>query len=100
MIVFVRPKSSTERWLNKSPQLFILPNQNSMLALLTSVHKLKPLGFTQEEWIAEPELWLKQIHPQDQAKVAAEVVNQSTDNDPLLSLNIACLQEMAGQNGF
>ena len=34
--------------------------------------QIETLGFTQEEWIAEPELWLKQIHPQDQAKVAAE----------------------------
>jgi PAS domain S-box-containing protein len=31
------------------------------------------LGFSPEEWLADPELWIKQLHPEDRARVLAEV---------------------------
>ena len=31
--------------------------------------RIYTLGFTPEEWLADPELWLRQIHPEDQQKV-------------------------------
>jgi len=33
------------------------------------------LGFTPEEWIADPTLWKKQLHPEDADRVLAEVAN-------------------------
>jgi PAS domain S-box-containing protein len=31
------------------------------------------LGFTQQEWLADRELWIRQVHPDDRDRVAAEV---------------------------
>ncbi|MCX5649678.1 MAG: PAS domain S-box protein, partial [Planctomycetota bacterium] len=31
------------------------------------------LGFSQDEWLADPELWRKQLHPEDRERVLAEV---------------------------
>lgn len=33
------------------------------------------LGFTQKEWIADPELWSKRLHPADRERVRAESVD-------------------------
>jgi len=39
------------------------------------------LGFTQEEWLADPELWSKRLHPDDVERVLAEFENIRFDND-------------------
>ena len=39
------------------------------------------LGFTQEEWMADPELWSKQLHPDDVERVLAEFESIRFDND-------------------
>ena len=41
--------------------------------------QIKTLGFTEEEWLADPELWFRQIHPEDQARVREEI-RQITEN--------------------
>jgi PAS domain S-box-containing protein/putative nucleotidyltransferase with HDIG domain len=35
--------------------------------------QIKQLGFTQEEWVADPDRWLKQLHPEDRERVLAEI---------------------------
>lgn len=42
------------------------------------------LGFTPEEWIADPELWFRQVHPDDRAQ-ALEDERASRDKGPTLS---------------
>jgi PAS domain S-box-containing protein len=38
------------------------------------------LGFSPEEWLSDPELWLKQVHPDDRAAVLSDVaLVQSSD---------------------
>jgi PAS domain S-box-containing protein len=35
--------------------------------------QIRILGFTQEEWISDPQLWLRQMHPEDRERVMAEI---------------------------
>lgn len=42
--------------------------------------RINTLGFTQEEWVADPELWFKQIPPEDQKRVLDEI-EQIKQND-------------------
>lgn len=44
--------------------------------------QIKTLGFTEEEWIADPELWLRQIHPDDQAQVLEELEKIKQEKAP------------------
>ena len=37
------------------------------------------LGFTPEEWTADPDLWLRQIHPQDRDRIIADESAQSQE---------------------
>jgi PAS domain S-box-containing protein len=39
------------------------------------------LGFSPAEWLADPDLWLARIHPEDQAAVAAELARSRRDMD-------------------
>ena len=41
------------------------------------------LGFTPAEWLADPELWIKQLHPDDRARVLAEVEKTGAEGRPL-----------------
>ena len=47
--------------------------------------RIKSLGFTQEEWVADPELWLRQIHPDDQGKVIADIEQSKRSGEPFKS---------------
>ena len=41
------------------------------------------LGFAPEEWLADPEGLLKQIHPEDEARVRAEIARVHENGEPL-----------------
>ncbi|MGQ9628041.1 MAG: CHASE4 domain-containing protein, partial [Anaerolineae bacterium] len=41
------------------------------------------LGFSQDEWLADPELWIKQIHPEDRERVLAEVRSRDASGESL-----------------
>jgi PAS domain S-box-containing protein len=41
------------------------------------------LGFSQAEWLADPELWLRQIHPDDREEVLAQVRQGDERGQPL-----------------
>jgi PAS domain S-box-containing protein len=43
------------------------------------------LGFTPAEWLADPDLWLKQIHPDDRVRVLAELAQAYTNAEPISS---------------
>ncbi len=43
------------------------------------------LGFTQAEWMAGPELWLKQLHPGDRARVLAELARSHDSGEPFIA---------------
>ncbi|MBI2237825.1 MAG: PAS domain-containing protein, partial [Actinobacteria bacterium] len=40
------------------------------------------LGFTHEEWMADPGIWERQLHPEDHERVLAEVARTDETGDP------------------
>ena len=53
-VIYIAEPEIDGRWIYVSPQIERI------------------LGFTREEWMADPELWAKQIHPDDRDAVLAE----------------------------
>ena len=47
--------------------------------------QIKLLGFTSEEWVADPELWFRQIHPDDQKKVLGDIEQSKMSGKPFQS---------------
>ena len=43
------------------------------------------LGFSQVEWMADPQLWLKQLHPEDCERVRAELAHFHASDEPFHS---------------
>ena len=44
--------------------------------------QIEQLGFSQEEWSADPDLWLKQLHPDDQERILAQLDELNGSVDP------------------
>lgn len=44
------------------------------------IHQL--LGFTPDDWLADPELWQQQVHPDDRERVFATIRRSLADNTP------------------
>ncbi|MBI2928249.1 MAG: PAS domain S-box protein [Verrucomicrobia bacterium] len=40
------------------------------------------LGFSQPEWVADPQLWFKQVHPEDRQRVQAELARSRVTGAP------------------
>jgi PAS domain S-box-containing protein len=45
----------------------------------------KMLGFPQAEWVADPDLFLKQLHPDDRERVLAELTSSRASGEPFKS---------------
>ena len=41
------------------------------------------LGFTVDEWMADPHIWFRQIYPQDRARALEEEAQSKASGDPL-----------------
>ena len=54
VVVYKAETGQNGRWLYVSPQIEAL------------------LGFTPEQWLSDPELWWKQVHPDDRSRVHAD----------------------------
>ncbi|MGH2826543.1 MAG: putative bifunctional diguanylate cyclase/phosphodiesterase, partial [Actinomycetota bacterium] len=63
-VVYKAETGEQGRWLYVSPQIETL------------------LGFTPEEWLADPELWWKQVHPDDRSRVRADEEATLTASGP------------------
>ena len=63
-IVYTAEAGPAGRWLFVSPQVESL------------------LGFTPEEWMADPELWFRQLHPEDRERVVQEEDGDWADLSP------------------
>lgn len=44
------------------------------------------LGFTQQEWVCDPVLWYRQIHPEDRARWSIEAADLFLSGEPLRSV--------------
>ncbi len=47
--------------------------------------RIEALGFTVAEWIADPELWVRQLHPDDHARIMAEIERNKETGEPFSS---------------
>jgi len=47
--------------------------------------QIESLGFTQEAWIADPELWLRQMPPEDQKRILTEIDEVKAGRKPFRS---------------
>ena len=51
------------------------------------------LGFTQEEWLADPILWFRQLHPGDKFRWSVEAAQLFATGEPLRSTyRVLCAQ--------
>jgi PAS domain S-box-containing protein len=48
------------------------PDESSQRIDFVSDHVEQLLGYSREEWLSEPNFWLKLVHPEDRARAAAE----------------------------
>ena len=66
-IIYVTPLNEARR------KLYITPQIEAML------------GFSSAEWLADPELWFKQLHPDDRERVLTEFYNRHEKGKPIHS---------------
>jgi PAS domain S-box-containing protein len=66
-IIYVTPLNEARRKLHITPQIEAM------------------LGFSSAEWLADPELWFKQLHPDDRERVLTEFYNRHEKAKPIHS---------------
>jgi len=64
------------------PPIIYITNLDQAIGVSYISPRIELLGFTAEEWVADPELWLRQIHPDDQQGVLAIIENSKAKDIP------------------
>lgn len=89
--VTARKKAETQyqTLVEQNPAIIYTAGLHQHIGVTYISPQIKSLGFTQEEWIADPELWFRQIHPDDKDRVLEEIERYSKrgmeDNRPFHS---------------
>ena len=64
------------------PAIVYLSRPSQLIGVTYISPRIETLGFSQEEWIADPELWVRQIHSEDREQVLAKL-HESVTSDVL-----------------
>lgn len=67
------------------PPIIYIAELRQYIGVVYISPQIKSLGFTQEEWIADPELWLRQIPPEDRTKVLEDIEQSISSRKPFRS---------------
>jgi len=67
------------------PPIIYISGPNQRIGVTYISPRIEALGFTQEEWVAEPDLWFKQIHTDDQERILAEIEQTGESDKPFKS---------------
>lgn len=73
-------ESQFQTLVEQSPAIIYTAELRQHIGVVYISPQIKALGFTQEEWVADPNLWLKQIHPEDKTRVLDDIEHASKNN--------------------
>ena len=71
--------------VEKIPPIIYISGLKQYIGVTYISPQINALGFTQEEWIADPELWFKQISSEDQPKVLEDIELSVNSGKPFRS---------------
>lgn len=63
---------------------YIISSEPPYKTLYISPQIEQVLGFTSEEWLADPDIWERQIYPEDRERVLAEDIASREENRPFM----------------
>lgn len=58
--------------IEQNPAIIYLADFDQKVGVTYIGPQIEALGFTQEEWVADPQLWVRQLHPDDRERVLRE----------------------------
>jgi len=71
--------------IEKIPPIIYISDLQQHIGVNYISPRIESLGYTQNEWVADPELWFRLIHPKDQSKVEADIQESIRTNEPFKS---------------
>lgn len=71
--------------VEQNPAIVYIAGLNQHIGVTYISPQINSLGFTQEEWVADPDMWLRQIHPDDKQRITEEIEHYSKNNVPFHS---------------
>jgi PAS domain S-box-containing protein len=67
------------------PPIVYIASPDQHIGITYISPRIEALGFAADEWIADPELWVRQLHPDDLARVMDEIKRNTQSGKPFSS---------------
>jgi PAS domain S-box-containing protein len=67
------------------PPIIYMASPHQHIGVTYISPRIEALGYRQEEWLADPQLWLRQVHPEDQTRILAEIEHNRESGKPFSS---------------
>ena len=71
--------------VEKIPPIIYTADPDQHIGVTYVSPRIETLGFRQEEWVADPELWFRQLHPEDQQRILDEIDRVAKSGEPFKS---------------
>ena len=69
----------------KIPPIIYTADPDQHIGVTYISPRIETLGFSQEEWLADPQLWFRQLHPEDQQRILDEIDQVAKSGEPFKS---------------
>jgi PAS domain S-box-containing protein len=69
----------------KIPPIIYTADPDQHIGVTYISPRIESLGFRPEEWVADPQLWFKQLHPEDQQRILTEIDQVAKSGEPFKS---------------
>lgn len=71
--------------IEKIPPIIYISGLQQHIGVNYISPRITSLGYTQEEWVADPDLWFRRVHREDRGRVAADIQKSIRTNEPFKS---------------
>lgn len=69
----------------KIPPIIYTADPDQHIGVTYVSPRIESLGFSQEEWVADPQLWFTHLHPEDQQRILTEIDQVAKSGEPFKS---------------
>jgi|GEM_PF-442558 len=81
----VKTEAKYRTLVEQIPPIVYIASPDQHIGVTYISPRIEALGFVANEWIADPELWVRQLHPDDLARVMDEIERNKQSGKPFSS---------------
>ena len=80
-----RAEAKYRTLVEQIPPIVYMADPDQHIGVTYISPRIETLGYGQDEWVADPELWIRRLHPEDRQRILTEIEQVAKSGEPFRS---------------